>query len=554
MELLRAAIMSAGTAWLATLIGKPNTNTSSCMNANDFTKQPLTNVILQLPIEKGICPSPSTNPNNTYEFFYFSPISNPLGDSTVQYTGVSQAQVTLNNVNQSYICFDPNKATTNQNTIISNATVYTYTVNGQTNPVNMMPQILTNNAAPFGANTGVIFQPNGARLGATASYFPTGSAVTSNNQIALVVPGVPYANTVNNTSNPNPINTPSFGGSTYNGNSVSAFSKAGQSNIMYLKFLQPVDIYLELGGAKGGNVVLYTTGVDSNGNSEVIQPGFTGGLGGTVYGLLKMAANDTLKIFLGTQGIEVTDPTNIPSFQGQAGLSTILGGANGGGPSYAFLYTAAKYKDSLTEAYADANGSKGTLVAVAGGGGGAGRNASGGDAGQADAGLHFGVSTSVTLNGSAGGKSFYLGQAPKVISPQTNDLSGGGGILSTPGQSGVPHQFPSATSSYGTSLKPFDDGSRHGGGSVLTDTGSGGGGGGGGLFGGGSGSWNGSSKPNNIHGSGGGGASWINTSLLRPTVNGTSNVCLNLYNTVTDAPWRSSFDGYLVLGIQTTLN
>lgn len=331
---------------------------------------------------------------------------------------------------------------------------------------------------------------------------------------------------------------------------VAAISSTAQafSPTLYIQAVNDVTLFLELGGARGGSVPVYTNGVDSTtGNPSADGPGYVGGAPGVVYGLYSLKTNDVLRVQLGSLGFWSTDPSAPPPFDGlgQGGLATTLAGANGGGASYAVHFEGVNAMEDAMNAE-----SNGTLVCVAAGGGGASRNASGGDAGFGADKLVYGGSVSQPF-GSAGGQSFFTGPAPTVSGRPINDFSGGGGVMTAGGRSNVPSPWPTETSSFGSRLQPFvTDGA----GSVNTDTSAGGGGGGGGLYGGGAGGYNGAPKPNNIHGAGGGGSSW--TGSLRPATSGPA-VTLNAYRTSFGGtsqwdPKTLHQNGYLVLGIASS--
>jgi hypothetical protein len=272
-----------------------------------------------------------------------------------------------------------------------------------------------------------------------------------------------------------------------------------------------------------------------------------------VYGTYKLEKGDVLKVFLGSVGQEIQGPSDVIQFDGngQGGQGTILGGANGGGASYICHYPES-YGNPFERAIKNESVYS-KLVCVAGGGGGASRNASGGFAGNFDNQFLYGESAQKKSYGSSGGRSYIVGPAPYLPGLRTNDFSGGGGVETSGGQSNV--ALPTfLTSSYGKKLDPFI---QDGAGSVVTESGSGGGGGGGGLFGGGAGGFNGLPKPNNVHGGGGGGSSW--TGLLQSATRKEA-VSLNAYRTNAwkNIPTSTSFPlsyagysdfGYLVIGL-----
>jgi hypothetical protein len=314
----------------------------------------------------------------------------------------------------------------------------------------------------------------------------------------------------------------------------------GLSTILYFICLVDSCVYIDLGGARGGKFPLFSTNTDSQGNPYDISK-FTGGNPGTIFGTLQVKKNDVLKVYLGSPGD--ANINSIPALggYGQGGQGTFLGGAYGGGASYithfkfsVFGYnplpggskSPQPYSAVLQAALSPVSSPLPILVCIAGGGGGSSRNASGGSAGFANESLTYGNSNvskdqkPVSRFGSSGGLTNVEGDAPVLVSRSNNVLSGGGGVQTTGGQSAVTKQSKSCN---GQRLIPFVPGG--GGGSVYTDVGSGGGGGGGGEFGGGAGAFNDISKPNNLHGAGGGGSSWNGT--LEP-VSG-NNVTLNYY-------------------------
>ena len=335
-------------------------------------------------------------------------------------------------------------------------------------------------------------------------------------------------------------------------NVASTTSSLGLTNTMYINVQFDTTFFVELGGGRGGSFPVYANGLDLKNNPVPLDPGFSGGPGGIVYGLLKCRKGDVLKVFLGSVGVELdansnSTTANNPFSSGQGGIGTIFGGANGGGASYMVRFS------SLTDAYTNSNG---TLVAVAAGGGGASRNASGGSGGSAAPLLRYGETVKTSPDGSAGGLSNVVGPAPSVLSRRVNVLSGGGGSSIVPGLSDVT-DTPERSSSWGQKLSPFEDSGfvptkngHSGGGSVITFSGSGGGGGGGGYFGGGAGAWNQVFKPNNLHGAGGGGSSW--SKLTKATGD---NSTINVYRRglmPTEDPKNALFGfGYLVLGVES---
>jgi len=507
------AILSYGISTL----GKVKDYTKACTKSNKSETQ------FKLLDSSGTCSSMGNN--TVYQLLYFDPMSNPTFDGPQ-----AQAKYMVNNssalpqdilsTQYQYQPYIPNTSTTST---ISPSTVpntqLLFPARASSPPLNICPQVLQ--------------YPNSLYKASCVQLPFKTPTQTIPNFVVNVFPGLPMSG--------NAINTPAIADS----------ASQGQCNILYISVLQDATLFVELGGAQGGNVLVYTGGVDFTGTASEINPPYVGGLGGIVFGQLVVKQGDCLKVFLGTTGTEVTDPQAITNFQGEGGIATVLGGANGGGPSYLVHYKLssitkhyAQYKghETLSAAF-DNNASCGTLIAVAGGGGGSGRNASGGSAGFSSADLAYGDAIQGTeAYGSLAGPTFVLGQAPYVVNHNGSSLAGGGGTLSSGGKSLVQNSTQKSQCD-GSKLKHlFDDNSRHGGGSVVTEIGSGGGGGGGGYYGGGSGAWNGQSKPGNIHGGGGGGSSM--NSMIWCT-NGLQNCTLNAYR-----PWnRTSTDGYLVLGV-----
>jgi len=345
------------------------------------------------------------------------------------------------------------------------------------------------------------------------------------------------------------------GAQTGNPENVPATTGTALTTIVYVYCVQATSLYIELGGAFGGDFVVYANGANPlSGISPPIDPGFTGGRSGIVYGLYYVKPGDVLKVYVGSRGQERNnaDGSLVFSGNGQGGLATIFGGANGGGASYAYHYVCANYETGPWQALNDAVQNKaGKLVCIAGGGGGASRNASGGSAGLSEVPgepLVYGSAITTESTGSAGGLTNITGNAPFKAQIRVNGLSGGGGGITIGGISSVPDATP-VDGCNGTRLNPFLD---SGGGSVETSSGSGGGGGGGGVFGGGAGAWNSIAKPNNLHGAGGGGAS--SRGLLQ-AVSRPENVSFNVYRGTWNQSgnvWSSPRDGYFVLGLPTS--
>jgi hypothetical protein len=282
---------------------------------------------------------------------------------------------------------------------------------------------------------------------------------------------------------------------------------------------------------------------------------------------------DVLRVHIGLPG-STNDSAAVLNIN-EGGLGVSFGGSNGGGASYAVHFKAKAFlradiadtsltglmanaclRDAIERALAGTlTRSTEQLLAVAGGGGGAGRNGAGGCAGFTGAflgpsGLAYGQSTiGAGPYGSVAGEPFVqpsllgLSAAPFVVGPNPlfDGLSGGGGTLTCGGQSSV------STDSNGQKLVPFAS-AYDAGGTVTTDSGTGGGGGGGGLYGGGAGGWNGLSKPNNFHCGGGGGASMAMSNRASE-----DQSTLNLYLDPGASIDRTFFTGsYMVLGLANT--
>lgn len=325
----------------------------------------------------------------------------------------------------------------------------------------------------------------------------------------------------------------------------------GYQSEVYVIIRKTATLYLELCGARGGSVNVYSDGIGPDGEPILINT-FRGGAPGVVYGLLRVNAGDVLYVHVGLVGTQVTGAdivTGVNKATAQGGKATVQAGANGGGMTYVYRFPAGPrgiYQSAIDAAlsgafqYAD-------LVAVAGGGGGASKMASGGSAGHSDDTILYGSQPQLPLAttvgattgsaaaaaattaarrqptpsaGSQGGIPYILEPAPFHPSPVPNGISGGGGVGTRGGQSQVNGQSAGKSAAPHISLQ--DNG-----GSVITETTSGGGGGGGGLTGGGAGGWNGLSKPNNVHGAGGGGSSSFGR--LVKTTKGPYSACLNLY-------------------------
>ena len=356
-----------------------------------------------------------------------------------------------------------------------------------------------------------------------------------------------------------------------NSTPTNSITRTGLATEIYMIFLKDTIFSLELTGAYGGTVNVYTNGVDPNGQPSTVE-GYLGGEPGVVYGLYTAKANDVIKFFLGSPGDDSSQWTNPLLFSfngnGQAGLGTTYGGVNGGGPSYAVHYPVSQFKKAgaseklfegpLQSAISNLDG---LLICVAGGGGGSSRNASGGHAGLDNyddpvtgKSLNYGTQNAVitknpngsiksrvpkSVYGSAGSANFVTGSAASLRQRSVNGISGGGGVLTIGGQSNVPNPIKRHACD-GQELKPFvgqsETSSGTGGGcATATDIGSGGGGGGGGLFGGGAGGYNGLAKPNNVHGAGGGGSSSFG--LLEKNANGPDGLGYYSLNKFRDIQW-----------------
>lgn len=515
-----------------------------------------------LPMADNICPVGTPK----YDLVYFSPVNDPLSNNSLIFTSATTAVTAFfspsgpsgrgqfiqqNPQFPNVPLFSFNYGSQLQTEYVTMQARYqgpTDIVNlyvGQTNdpatlslttPLNMCPQSFIKNATAAMASQF-----------ATAVPMPVKSAQPLE-PVLWIIPGLSTAQ-----QSSNGINVPSL---TSAPSGLNYVSTQGLASTLYVVCKSATTIFIELVGASGGNVPIYTAGIDPATGLPRMTPGYTGGQPGVVFGLYNLSQNDVLKIFIGSKGDEVLNTTGLTTFDGngQGGLGTVFGGANGGGASYCVHYKSASFKNSLDltlTAAIDSN-AKNTLVCVAGGGGGASRNASGGHAGSFGS-ITYGTSVqdslgkTVSANGSAGGSQFITGDSPVKPNINANGLSGGGGTQTRGGVSTVPNQVPTDTSSWGHSLKPFLDTGLdgcHGGGSVATDIGSGGGGGGGGLYGGGAGSWNGLPKPNNVHGGGGGGSSW--TGLLKPATSDVS-ATLNAYRSG-KIVWPVNSYGSLVIG------
>jgi len=499
----------------------------------------------ELPVDN-VCP----NDSSSYYMAYFSPASNPFFVPTGPnpYDIVPYSNVIIN------APFFRYKEST-WNTLLPNGPINSpfpqanvIGTNFNSAPLNMCPQKLLIEAENQPTKTEALAVPLPIIRG------PAGSVDGNLTSSALKLWVIPGTSNLTGLTLGTDINVPVNKGATAGATAASKPFPNGLSSTLYIYAVKDVTIFIELGGARGGNVEVYANGVNPiTGVGVPLDPSYVGGNRGVVHGLYTLQANEVLKVFLGSVGQEL-GMSDVPSFggNGQSGIGTIFGGANGGGASYICHFTGT---DALDNAFADtAKYSK--LICVAGGGGGSSRNASGGSAGFTDNDFKYGEAPVAKAFGSSGGKSYALGPAPYLPGLKTNEFSGGGGVETSGGQSNVTEPTE-PKSSYGKRIAPFKT---DGGGSVVTESGSGGGGGGGGLYGGGAGGFNGLPKPNNIHGAGGGGSSW--TGFLQPATTGT-RVSLNCYRNETWAniPKSKSFPqsyagysdfGYIVIGLPNT--
>jgi hypothetical protein len=428
-------------------------------------------------------------------------------------------------------------------------------------PQNSSPQFATVNLCP---QTFTFDNKNVAFAAAVPLPVFNASNPGSTNPDAWMIPGFCSAaiesNGINVPCTLDPNSTP-----------LNSITRTGLATELYLIFLKDTTFYMELTGAYGGTVNVYTNGVDPTGQPSTVE-GYNGGEPGIVYGLFTAKANDVIKFFLGSQGDDSTQWTNPLQFSfngnGQGGLGTTYGGVNGGGPSYAVHYPVSKFKKmNATEKLYDGplesalSNVEGTLICIAGGGGGSSRNASGGHAGLDNfndpvfgQSLHYGTQnliiaknsqgsiiskTPKSVYGSTGSATFVTGPAASLRQRSVNSLSGGGGVLSIGGQSNVPNPIRRHACD-GQGLQQFvgqsETSSGTGGGcATATDIGSGGGGGGGGLFGGGAGGYNGLAKPNNVHGAGGGGSSSFG--FLEKNATGSEGLGYYSLNKFRDIQW-----------------
>lgn len=476
-------------------------------------------------------PDDSCSSTNIYDVYYFNPVNDPLSNSSIIIDGPDGAQQIIEEAGSSLIINDPKAPTFS----IVNQSLYS----------TMLPMTATKSKTELHYN---IYTTNSEPLNMCPENFISRPSTNLASQFSGAVP-MPkddpsiwiFSGNAEANQGKNGINVPVI---------INPIAD-GLASTLYILAVKKTSFYIELGGAYGGDVNVYTAGVDSTGQPRQTIA-YLGGKPGVIFGNYFLKQNDILKVFLGSVGDQNTDVNGSQTFDGngQGGTGTIFGGSNGGGPSYAVHYKSSDYSNSANITYDAAVANLGgSLVCVAGGGGGASRNSSGG-AGGHSIDKKYGHSESNNVSdsfGSAGGRSFVAGAAPLVPGHTPNDLSGGGGSLIGGGISKITNQYPNSRSSFGSRLKPFND-FGHGGASVSTNISSGGGGGGGGFYGGGAGAWNNVSKPNNVHGGGGGGSSFMG--LLEKTTTG-PNVCLNAYKSNSNWTSRKSEKyGYMVLGLK----
>lgn len=506
-------------------------------------------------------------PKNTLKFApcAFTETSNILTDTNAYEFILPNSNKTCNTSTKTYnmIYFSPKATMTQSQFFTTEAEPYSPKINGITqdfqvfSPTKLNAAIWPNN----GSNNVSVWIPNFKSpdrtlsqypLNATPNYVGSSDAITISSATSLpwnengsrgppIVWILPGANTGN------ALNFPTDG------------ITQALTTILYIYAVQDASLYLELGGARGGSYTVYSNGANpETGVSAPIEPGFVGGSPGIVYGLYYVKKGDVLKVFLGSKGETRDNASGSLSYggAGQGGLATVFAGANGGGASYIYHYVCADFINNEFDALTSAvqNKPSASLVCVAGGGGGASRNASGGYAGLCETPanpLYYGGTIDTSTTGSAGGLNNITGPAPLKLQVKPNNFSGGGGGVTIGGISNVPDQTPEGASN-GTKIELFQQ--NCGGGSVITSKGSGGGGGGGGIFGGGAGGWNSLAKPNNLHGAGGGGAS---SRKKLQNVSKPTNVCFNIYRGLWDTQgriWnstRENSDGYLVIGLAT---
>lgn len=201
-----------------------------------------------------------------------------------------------------------------------------------------------------------------------------------------------------------------------------------------------------------------------------------GGAGGYAAGTLDVTPGQVLQVMVGSVGVISPPNTSVPTFGGGgAGGSSPTGSrsVSGGGRSGVAFAT-------------------GTQFIIAGGGGGAGS----------------GAETSPNLGGNGGGPT---GNTVNILSGGTNLTPATGGTQTNGGLGGINGVNPAANGSNGVSLQ----GGR--GGNEAAGFGAGGGGGGGYFGGGGGNGSTGVDQPTETAGAGGSG--YVNTSILRNTIN-----------------------------------
>ena len=527
------------------------------------------NTSFELPSSAGLC----LHAPSEYDLIYLNPVSNPLQNSNLTiYQSTPDTSLKLPQSIQAYDASVPGFPTFFNNGVeqtqyfpmlltrpsvtfgsldaglinLNNVSgpILTSVSNGTTGTTNMCPQNFAFNGSTTASDFG------------TFVSLPLSSVSTRTQQAnAWIISGLSSAPQLGS----NGTNVPSLFGDPE--------TTVGLASEIYIIARVDCTFYVELTGAYGGNVNLYSNGVDPVSGLPLSVESFQGGQPGTVMGLYTLKQFDVLKVFFGSPGDNSTQWQSPLKFtfdgNAQGGLGTLFGGTNGGGASYAVHYENSKFMHRNADPNlsgfnsgaleAAINNTPGFIpVCVAGGGGGASRNASGGSAGlnnvDPSKGMTYGSpnvllttvkkadgtltikSTLVSEFGSAGSKLNITGPSLILRSRASNDLSGGGGTINSGGSSNVPSPL-SPYSCFGSKLKYFSGqtstASGSGGGcATATDIGAGGGGGGGGLYGGGAGGWNSQSKPNNLHGAGGGGYSW--QGLLKKTATD-ANVSLNAY-------------------------
>lgn len=583
----------------------------------DTPKAPLgpIDTVFELPIQ-GVCPTELPQ----YDLVYINPVNAPLMNPDI-YTFNSSSEglnktlsdalngsstdpkIVQNNPNIEPFCFayndiiqtqyfpmtvnptafktanalvNANLALTESLTNVSVAVSTSQTVSQEV-PINLCPQTFAYGTAATGG-TGAAGAAS-ANTSGTDTIFSTclplpvirttSASVSSGPRNAILFPGLSSVPQGQNGINFPMTPGPPLSATQSNKRTVPNIVNPGLASELYLLAYEDVTFYLELQGAAGGSVNIYSNGIDPVTQTPVTVQAYQGGQPGTVFGLYTLKKSEVLKIFLGSPGDNSTQwlTPNVYNFDGngQGGQGTMYGGTNGGGASYAVHYQMSYFQNNaapglaglcgpifnngpLTAALSNQPG--GLLVCVAGGGGGASRNASGGNAGLNAAdpsigGLRYGTQQTVLVNGqakpisafgSAGGPLLVAGPAAEARTRATNGISGGGGAQTVGGASAIANPT-SERSCFGARLQPFvgntSTSSGSGGGSATaTDIGSGGGGGGGGLFGGGAGAWNNAYKPNNLHGAGGGGSSSFG--LLQRV--GQQNISLNALRSTSKWP------------------